>query len=233
MIKIDFYRTLNTRDLGGYPTLTGLEIKPGRFIRSDAPNHLLRAELDYLYDLGITTSIDLRTPRVANKYRSSFRDDQRFAYHQIPIVEGSDIPLNEEQVPELYLSMLDHHDTFKAILETIAKAPQGVIYNCSAGKDRTGMVTFILLELAGVPRSIIADDYELSSSLIDKKIPFMQSIDPSFPSYLGASKREYIERFFTLFDAKYHTIDTYLNIIGISMATREQLYRRLLHQSKY
>jgi len=224
---INFRRTMNTRDLGGYKTKDGHLLKSLAFVRSDALNHLSREELDFLFNNGITTSIDLRTPRVVDKYRSSLRDDNRFNYVTIPIVEGSDVPLDEEKVPELYLQMLGHHETFKTILETMAAAPGGVIYNCSAGKDRTGMVTFILLELAGVPRQVIADDYTLSSTLIEQKIDAIRKIDPSFPQFLGYSKSAYIERLFALFDERYGSIEGYLDAIGLSHADREKLRDKL------
>src|SRR6185437_1714772 len=50
-----------------------------------------------------------------------------------------------------------------AILRRIADAPEGpVLVHCWAGKDRTGLVSALLLELAGVPREIVAGDYAMS-----------------------------------------------------------------------
>jgi protein-tyrosine phosphatase len=228
MKKLDLSRTLNTRGLEGYVTTSGKIIKPWRFIRSDALTHLTDEEISMLYDRGIATQIDLRTPRVADKYASPLRDDNRFSYHLFPIVEGTNVPLDEEKVPELYMAMLSHHHTFKGILEAMANAEGGVIYNCSAGKDRTGMVTFLLLELAGISRDVIASDYALSSDLIDAKLPEIRKLDPSFPAFLGYSKREYIEKFFVLFDQKYRDIYHYLEIIGVSKAHQEALLNKML-----
>ncbi len=228
MKLIEFTRTMNTRDLGGYSTLDGKMIIDYRFIRSDAVNQLTATEVQFLLDHGITTSIDLRTPRVATKYRSSLSEDPRFSYHLIPIVEGTDVPLDEAKVPELYMSMLAHHDTFLDIFKTIAHAPGGIIYNCSAGKDRTGMVTFLLLDLINVPREIIASDYALSSTLIESKIETIRKFDPNFPTFLGYSKREYIDSFFVLFDLTYGATKKYLRTIGLSEAEINTITSKLL-----
>ncbi len=225
---IPFVRTMNTRDLGGYPTKQGALTKFSRFIRSDALNHLTPKEVDMLHQLGVATSIDLRTERVADKYRSSLRDDPRFVYVRIPIVEGTEAPLDEEKVPELYMAMLDHHETFRDIMKTIAAAPGSVIYNCSAGKDRTGMVTFLLLELAGVTREAITDDYAISSKLIEARIAEIRTFDPSFPTFLGYSKRWYIEKLFNLFDAKYGNIDAYMATIGVTADECARIRSKLL-----
>jgi protein-tyrosine phosphatase len=37
------------------------------------------------------------------------------------------------------------------------------VFHCTGGKDRTGMSAALLLELLGVPRSVVLDDYELTS----------------------------------------------------------------------
>jgi protein tyrosine/serine phosphatase len=50
------------------------------------------------------------------------------------------------------------------IIQVIAGAPEGpVLIHCMAGKDRTGMVAAILLDLAGVARETIAEDYALTA----------------------------------------------------------------------
>jgi len=57
--------------------------------------------------------------------------------------------------------MLDHYaDLFAAVFRAmIAAKPGAVLFHCQAGKDRTGIVTALLLSLVGVPDSIIAADY--------------------------------------------------------------------------
>lgn len=224
---LNFNRTLNTRDLGGYATRDGRVIKPFRFLRSDAPVHLTQKEIESLVDRKVTTSIDLRTPYVSKKYPSAFAGDNRFAYHLVPISEGTTVPLEDEQVPALYMQMIAHRTTFHQIFKTMIEAPDGVIFNCSAGKDRTGMVAFLLLEFAGVSRDTIAKDYALSSTLIDKNLERIRTYDPTFPSFLGHSKREFIEKFFDLFDEKYGSIQHYLTLIGLDQADLLKLEQKL------
>jgi protein-tyrosine phosphatase len=224
---INLNRTLNTRDLGGYRTLDGRIIQPFRFIRSDAPVHLTDKEIQSLLDQGVGASIDLRTPYVAKKYPSVFASDQRFEYHLVSISEGTTVPLEDEQVPSLYMQMIAHRTTFYQIFKALVEAPGGVIFNCSAGKDRTGMVAFLLLEFAGVSRDTIAEDYAASSTLIDKNIERIRSYDPNFPAFLGYSKRDFIEKFFVMFDEKYGSIKNYLTLIGLDQNDLEKLTQKL------
>jgi protein-tyrosine phosphatase len=53
-------------------------------------------------------------------------------------------------------------DLIVAAIAAIADAPTGVLFHCGAGRDRTGMITAILLDLVGVDRAAILDDYELA-----------------------------------------------------------------------
>jgi protein-tyrosine phosphatase len=54
-----------------------------------------------------------------------------------------------------------------AVLAAIARArPGGVIFHCTAGRDRTGLIAMLLLALAGVRPAAIADDYALSASQV-------------------------------------------------------------------
>jgi len=54
-------------------------------------------------------------------------------------------------------------DEIGRLVQTVAEAEAPVLFHCQAGKDRTGILAAILLELAGVPREVIADDYALSN----------------------------------------------------------------------
>jgi protein-tyrosine phosphatase len=72
-----------------------------------------------------------------------------------------------KQVPtleELYIAILtDSAAQFATVARTVldaARTPRpGVLFHCTAGKDRTGLAAAILLSVAGVPREAIVDDY--------------------------------------------------------------------------
>ena len=48
------------------------------------------------------------------------------------------------------------------VLKVLAEAESGVLFHCTAGKDRTGVVSAIILMLCGVERETIVRDYVVS-----------------------------------------------------------------------
>ena len=162
----------NVRDLGGFETADGKKIKWGGIVRGDHPARLTARGWDALYKHGIRTIVSLRThgfdekdhPVVVSPYTDI----------QVVSVEIEDVT-NEEFVEKwattdlwgtpLYfpdaLNLWAHRHA--AAIQAIAQAqPGGVFYHCIRGYDRTGIITFLLLSLAGVSLKDITSDYELS-----------------------------------------------------------------------
>ena len=219
---------MNARDLGGYVTKDGKSVPYGLFIRSDAPHYLSQEGRDAFYAMGITTVLDFRTTDITGKFVSTFRDDARFVYLNYPIFEGSNAySKSEEESPQTYMRMLDHMDTFKAIMLGFINAPGGVFYNCSAGKDRTGVVTFLLLDLIGVDRATIVDDYAVSEKHIEERIGLVREAHPTFPSSMGHSKKEWFLTFFDLFDKTYGSARRYLLKAGLTPYQITKLKKKL------
>lgn len=219
---------LNTRDLGGYATKDGKVTQYGRFIRSDAPMYLTEAGKAEFFQMNITTVIDFRTEEITTRYPSVFKDDSRFHMYSYPITEGSLAHTLKGEDPSItYMSMLSHFDTFKNIMMAMINAEGGVFYNCSAGKDRTGIVTFLLLDLIGVDRKDILEDYVVSEQFINERIPLVQVSHPSFPSSMGSSKKEFLLNFFDLFNKEYGTARKYLLKTGMTAKQLKMLKDKL------
>lgn len=164
----------NTRDLGGLPTTDGRETRWRAVIRSDLLARLTASGRRAMLDYGVRTIIDLRVPEEAEKAPS------------VPVAEadpGEDLtylnlPLDKRDPrvgalvgaattrAEAYCILLDHYlDAVGEALRGVAHArPGGVIVHCHAGTDRTGMVSALLLKLAGVPDEAIAADYAESQT---------------------------------------------------------------------
>ena len=220
---------LNTRDIGGYTTADGHITAEKRFIRSDVPQHLTATGINFFHQLGVTTVIDFRTDYIAMKYPSVFERDERFTYRRFPIVEGSlAAPSKPEDSHLTYMKMLTNHPTFKAIFDTIIASPGAVFYHCTAGKDRTGVVTFLLLDLVGVAEAVIIEDYAVSEQFINEGIEKVRAIHADFPISLGYSKPEYFAQFIPLFRATYGRSSDYLLQIGITEEDLAILKKRLI-----
>lgn len=164
---------LNSRDLGGYPTADGRETRWGAIVRSDDLAALTAAGRAALVAYGVRTIIDLRRPAEASDFPNPFANPgtDGVGYVPVPILDPSVDPVDEQEPDSLahaYQSMLDRFGRrVRAVLTAIADAPDGgVLVHCVGGKDRTGLVSALLLEVAGVERETVAADYALSAEYL-------------------------------------------------------------------
>lgn len=132
-----------------------------RFVRSDAPCNLTEDEIRWLKYNGITTVIDLRSEEEVRKRPTIFSQIDGFVYMSMPVTGGNAIPKTAEDVPKSYIDMIDGQ--MDIIIETIISANTNVLYFCSAGKDRTGVVSAILLFKLGYDENYIIEDYMQSA----------------------------------------------------------------------
>ena len=166
---LDWDGCYNVRDLGGLPTLDGRTIRPGALIRADAPSGLTEAGWRAVRDYGVTTIVDLMETH-ERRADAATRPAGLTEIH-VPI-DGSDdeefwAPLraNGHWGTVLYYApFLDRFpDRIAAAIRAFADAPAGgVLLHCGRGRDRTGLVSMVLLSLAGVGVADIVEDYRAS-----------------------------------------------------------------------
>ena len=157
--------TLNTRAL----PVGGL-----RYIRSDAPLCLTEGEIQWLLDNHITTLVDLRSAQELERKPCPLQDVAGFTYYHIPVTGGGDTPKSREHLYEVYRGMVDAQ--MDTILETILNAASNVMYFCTAGKDRTGVVSALLLKRLGISEDVIVEDYMKSKdNLLDMLTSYVKN----------------------------------------------------------
>jgi protein-tyrosine phosphatase len=167
---LDWDGCFNVRDLGGIPTADGRQTRRGAVVRSDAPDRLTPAGWSALRAHGIRTLVDLRndeerqagaTPRAAG-----------LVTLHLPLDAAADTGFWEhcwdnglDGTPLYYRPFMERNpQRCAAAVAAVAQArPGGVLVHCGIGRDRTGLVTMLLLALAGVAPDDIAVDYELSA----------------------------------------------------------------------
>ncbi len=218
-MKVIYYpidNMMNFRDIALWKTKDGKFIQPYIFLRSDRPNDDSVTLPLFLKEHQIFDVIDLRTDRVVNKYPNPLKNLEFINYHHLPLEEGSTISLKAMPVGELYLRMIEHRETFKAIFDILATAPSGVLVHCTAGKDRTGVVMAILLEMIGVDEETIISDYSLSTPILSITGPIYQKTHPNFWQFVGESNPDYMRYFLKKFHEKYNSAEHYLREIGVS-----------------
>lgn len=147
-----------------------------RYIRSDYPGDLTTSEVRWLLQNNVATIIDLREEKEYRVKPCILESEPGFTYYHLPVTGGGDTPKSPAAVAATYLGMLD--EQMDKIIRTILEAKTNVMYFCSAGKDRTGVVSAVLLKRLGYSNQVIIEDYMKSK---DNLIGFLTAYVESHP----------------------------------------------------
>lgn len=226
--RIPLSSTLNTRDLGGYPGTGGKATQFGRIIRSDAPIDLNADDFAVLNRLGVTAAIDFRSNAEIKREPSAFEHAADFDYYHFPFAIGNRDPGSKDGVPPLYAKIIADIPIMRQIMQIIARQEGGILIHCAAGKDRTGVVSALLLLTAGVGVSDILADYQVSYTYIRLKVREGLRQHPERPSYEGRSDMEYMEKTLDRFFQTYSDVTDYLQKIGLNPDEIASLKDKLL-----
>ena len=186
---LDWDGCRNVRDLGGLPTADGGRIRPGALVRADSLQCLTARGWAALEAHGVRTVIDLRNDDEVGEDEAPRPPGVTTVHFPLDGVEDTDfwdvwMHRPEFGTPHYYRPWLKRFPERAAhVLEAIARAqPGGVVVHCVGGKDRTGLVTMLVLALAGVPPELAAEDYALSG----ERIPHGRELD-AFYEELGTT----------------------------------------------
>ena len=221
----------NTRDIGGYPTEDGSSLVWGAVIRSDCPMDVSAKGALEFEALNISDVIDLRTSEQIVREPSYFRDRDSVHYHNITFINGNESPESEESIPITYLKMMEEQETIRGILQVIAEAQGTVLYHCAVGKDRTGIVTAIIMKICGVSVEDIIADYQVSETYIYNLMADFRSSHPHLPEWIGRSRPEYMGECLRNLDHKYGSFDHYLEAMKIPESVLQGIRKKLLTSS--
>jgi hypothetical protein len=244
----------NTRDLGGLPARDGRVTRFGGYIRSADLRFVTAAGWQAAREAGVRTIIDLRNDNEirpgSGQQLTALAGSAQFP---VPAQVASPPPwltraevalddiadtgfwqfINTERLdgtPLYFRPFLDRKpERCAAVITALAgTAPGAVIFHCAAGRDRTGLVTLLLLALAGVEPDAIARDYEQSTESLRALFAAIGQQDqgPSIEAALaerGTTAREAIVATLDGFDA-----ETYLLTAGVSPASLAAIRHRLL-----
>ena len=130
-----------------------------RYLRSDCPSQLTDEEVKWLKDHNYVTVVDFRNPEECESKPCRLEKEKGFKYLHMPFTGEWYVPNPPqlEQIIKSYEEMVNDN-TFK-IVDTIMSAPTNVLYFCAAGKDRTGVISAIILYRLGFDEDTIIKDY--------------------------------------------------------------------------
>lgn len=239
--------TANTRDLGGI-RVEGGRIRPGLVIRSDNLQDLSPRDVVRLVDeLGLRTVLDLRTPSERESTGPGPLVSRPEVEHlplsfipdsvEVQIDPGSVLPSRWADGPvSVYNHYLnDRPESFGAAVRRLADPAAGAaILHCAAGKDRTGVLAAVVLDVLGASMDDIAVDYARTNERIEAIFGRLEASNTYRQDVqkigLDAHRVEptTMEQVFTALRAKHGSTAGYLATAGVNDTTLEQLRERLV-----
>jgi protein-tyrosine phosphatase len=216
---------VNFRDLGGYEAAGDLRTRWRVLFRADGLGDLTEADLGVMRSLGIRTVIDLRSGEELERGRYDV-DAHPVTFHHFPVIEKLPDAEEFDRRPGLlgsqYEEMLrDAGTAFLGVLEALA-APGALpaVFHCTAGKDRTGVLSAIVLSLLGVDEETVVADYALSGAAMTRlraklilKYPEGRETIENIDGVFSAEPAQ-MEALLDRLRADYGSVDAYLRRLG-------------------
>ncbi|CAN5765490.1 tyrosine-protein phosphatase [soil metagenome] len=231
----------NVRDLGGLPLRNsgGATTSTGALYRADALDGLTADDLRLLHEqLGVRHVVDLRSASErAERGRGRLGDVDGVAYTEVEVIPADLIDARQaarKQAVERggvaasimaggYIQLLDYGaPAFTAAVTEISR-PGGTpaLFHCAAGKDRTGVLAALLLEVAGVERDAIVADYALTSERLEPIFTRLRGVDSfeqlaaDVPAFVFEAVADTMVEFLDRLDDQWGSAAGYLTAIGV------------------
>ena len=228
----------NFRDLGGYRSSNGQTVRWRRLFRSDALQELTPEDSRFaMEELNIGLVVDLRNSNEAQRDGRGPLPELGAEYRHFPFLEGRGIPPFTggdvvERLSSTYQWLIHHSGSLvgEAVSAIGAADGKGVVFHCSAGKDRTGMLAALILEVLGIDWETIEADYLLTNKAIEgilRRIRAMENNSTATVQSLAAQPAAF-KKFQDTLHQEYGGAESYLRRHGVTEETLEQLRRNLL-----
>ncbi len=245
----------NFRDLGGYQTDDGRRVRWGQLFRSGAMNALTDRDYALLGQLGIRVSCDFRATDERQKEPTRWavdapprRYERDYALDLGPLArELGDPAVTPDRARAVFAQFyaevpMRFASQYREMFGELARGNAPLSFNCSAGKDRTGVAAALLLTALGVPRETVIDDYLLSNRYYAPKAPppgqddatsrWIASLSPEVRAVLMGVERSYLESSFEAIEARYGSLDTYFEReLGVDARARARLRDRFTEKT--
>ncbi|MFI6534494.1 tyrosine-protein phosphatase [Nonomuraea sp. NPDC050547] len=236
---IEFANIHNFRDVGGYAAHGGRRVRWQRLYRADSLGWLAGPDIATFRSLKVRTVIDLRHPSEVEK-RGRVPETEGLRYHNLP-VEGRRWDLAafdpstgvERFLADRYLEVAeDGVPLLRSAIETIADADNApIVIHCAAGKDRTGILTALVLSLAGVAATDIVADYALTALATPRFLADWQTRnkDALMWAGYGAAPAGAMELFLAEMEQRHGSLRAYCSdVLGLDPKTITKLHAHLL-----
>lgn len=243
----------NFRTVGNIKNIEGKTLKEGKFYRSGNLYKLKKKSFDEIKELGIKEIIDLRNSKeIAQKpdnlpsgtvYKnySAFEDegDQLDQAKKLVLkgkVNGSDADKRMLGFYKDYVT--ENTEIIRKIVTEILDSDQPILYHCTAGKDRTGVITALILTILKFDKTTIYNDYLLSNNyrkkLVDKRLNLANNLHFLYPKMdikvlekLSWVETDYLDAAFNEINKEFGSTDNYIQqVLGISDDKRKEYIQK-------
>ncbi len=234
----------NLRDLGGYPTLDDKQTRPRQFLRSDSPARFTLQDCQALYDYGVRLQVDLRSVFECQREPSALQNFLDVEYHNVQMVDDFNSNLAQtdrspfatlpNNMADTYISMLDTAGPrFATAFRWMLRYPDDcVLFNCTAGKDRTGVTAMLLLKIARCPDDVILADYAATYDNIRQDVEQIMQMYATQGIQLDVdvfhSDPETMAQSLRHLDGTYGSIEDWLTFAGLTTAEIDALRHKLV-----
>jgi protein-tyrosine phosphatase len=245
----------NFRDFGGYETRDGARIRTGHLLRSGHFAEATDGDVAALDRLGCSFVVDMRRPEERQRQPNRWPGEgvrvhisdraERFAAPEVRFFKIGEIDaaaadrfMCAEYAAIAYEPRLT--DLFAAYLNGLLEAEGPAVAHCASGKDRTGILSAVLLLALDAPREAVFADYEATNRAVDveARIPRVKG---AMEKYSGRSvpieavrpfvavKADYLASALQAIEEKNGSVAGYLrDAVGFDEARQVRLRARLL-----
>ena len=246
---------VNFRDLGGYATDDGRTVRWKRLYRSGTTHEMTSEDLQQLASRGIRCVYDLRSNSERLQYPNRlagvteidyrYRDHDRLPGDLGRLMNRSDARAEHSRAVMLALYRelpYDFRDTYAELFAQLAQGHLPLVFNCTAGKDRTGVAAALILTALGVPRAVIYQDYLLTERfyersyalmLKDRRNVFFHGIDARLWEPMMRADSAYLDAMFEQLTTAHGSLEAYLrDELQVDAAMIESLHAHLLEAAQ-
>jgi protein tyrosine/serine phosphatase len=238
--RLDLAGCLNFRDLGGYPTADGRMVRWRQVFRSDALHLLTPTDVARLRDdVGLGCVVDLRSTAELTSEGRGLLDAERMRFHHLPLFDGE---IREGREKAMQLDLTDRYvlmaqfatGPIGRVLTTLAESDAPSVFHCAAGKDRTGVISAIILGLLGVEDDVIVADYAATQENLDAITERLMSLEgyrtmlAALPPETMHANPETMAAFLRRMRERWGGMEGYAAEAGVSDASLARLRERLI-----
>jgi protein-tyrosine phosphatase len=241
-----FDSVVNFRDIGGYRGHTGKTVAWRRVFRSGEFWHITPEDVQRLTgELGITAVIDLRSAMELKNHGKGLLAEAGLKYYNIMFMPESGTPEanamrfeNMTNMGDFYVELARQKGYGQRIVEALEVIAEPgnhpLVFHCAVGKDRTGMLAAMLLNLLGVDDSDIIQDYALSEPYMDDLLAKIRATlkkdtnAPKIPDFFWKAPADSMKMLLTMLRKEYGSVEGYLKEMGMPAKLPKQLQKGLL-----